>query len=258
MMGFKVMHNNLFIAMMLVYSGLATAEEGSLSMTTGIDYSSGKYGQAEKTNITYVPLTAKYEVDRWSFKGTLAWLTIDGPGGVTGDGTVVDNGTDERAIESGFGDIVASATYSALQLEQQKFYVDVGAKVKLPTASERKGLGTGKTDYAVSVDLYKTFDRFTLLGTLGYKVFGDPAGVDLNNVWFGTVGGVYKLDQKNSAGLTVDMREATTESSTKLLEYTLFYSYKFNDTYKLQTYLSAGDTRSSADFGGGAMLGISW
>lgn len=236
------------------------AEEGTWAFTSGMDYSEGDYGQSIKTKITYIPFTGRYEINRWSFKATLPWLHIEGPGGVAGDGRVItgnSTGT-TRTSKSGQGDIVAAATYSALMLNEQKFYLDLTAKVKLPTASESQGLGTGETDYTAAADAYKMFGNFTALATLGYRWLGEPAGVDLHNVWFGTVGGVYKINPQNNIGFTIDLREATSDSGTNLREYTLFYSHKFNETYKLQTYLVHGDTRSSLDWGGGAMLSILW
>lgn len=239
---------------------LNVAADPRLSFTTGLDYSSGAYGQSEKTRITYVPFITKYELDdRWTFKAVVPWLRIDGPGGVTADSRITTGTSiNRRTSESGLGDIVLGTTYSALQLEAQKLYIDIGAKIKLPTASESKGLGTGKTDYTLSTDIYKTFERVTLLGTVGYKVLGDPSGVALNNVWFSTVGAVYKLDDHNSMGATLDLRQATTDQATGLREYSVFYSHKFNQTYKLQTYVVAGDTTSSVDIGAGAMLAVQW
>ena len=248
------------LAITLFFANASYAAENNLTFTTGVDYSSGKYGQSEKTKITYIPLTGKYETGQWTLKLTVPWLEIDGPGGVSGDGIVVitDTTNNKTTVESGLGDIVAGITYSAFQLDSQKIYIDIGAKVKIPTASKSKGLGTGETDYALLADVYKTFDQLTILGTIGYRVLGDPSGINLNNVWFATVGGAYKFDSRNSASFTVDLREPTTKSSTSLREYTLFYSHKFNDTYKLQTYLVTGDTTSSLDFGAGAMIGVSW
>lgn len=186
-------------------------------------------------------------------------MRIEGPGGVSADSRITTGGTvNRRTTESGLGDIVLGSTYSALQLNTQKFYVDVGAKVKLPTASESKGLGTGKTDYTVTTDAYKTLDHLTLMGTLGYKVLGDPSGAKLNNVWFTSIGAVYKIDDLNNLGAVLDLRQATTDQNTGLREYTVFYAHKFNQTYKLQTYAVVGDTTSSVDFGAGAMLAVSW
>ncbi len=253
------MNYKIYLALIAGLTQMPAYAEGTLGFTTGVDYSSGKYGQSEKTRITYVPLIAKYELDRWSFKAVVPWLRIDGPGGVSADSRINTGAVvTRRTVESGLGDVVLGATYSALMLNEPKFYMDIGAKVKLPTASESKGLGTGETDYTLSTDVYKTLDQLTLMGTLGYKVLGDPSGVNLNNVWFTSIGAVYKIDDQNSLGATMDLRQATTDQSTGLREYTVFYSHKFNETYKLQTYAVAGDTTSSVDYGAGAMLAISW
>lgn len=238
----------------------AWAESGKTTFTTGFDYSTGKYGQAEDTKITYIPLIGKYEQDRLTLKLTVPYIKIEGSGGVTPDSRVVGAipTGNARVSESGLGDVVFGATYNALELHSQKTYIDIGAKIKLPTASESRGLGTGKVDYSVLADAYKTVGKNTLIGTVGYKVFGDPDGVNLNNVFFVSLGTSYKLDDKNSLGASVDLRERTTDSSTGLREYSVFHSHKFDNTYKLQSYLVFGDTRSSVDVGGGMMLGINW
>ncbi|MCE2680646.1 MAG: hypothetical protein LW629_09420 [Burkholderiales bacterium] len=254
------MKNVLIAAAAALIGSQALAQESKFSMTTGVDYSTGKYGQAEDTKITYVPFTGKWEKDRLTLKVTVPYLRIDGPGGVNADSRVVTNITTNktRTVADGLGDVVLGATYTAVELPADKVFIDVGAKVKLPTASESKGLGSGKTDYTLVSDIYKTIDQVTLIGTVGRRFFGDPVGVDLRDVWFGSAGVVYKLDGKQSIGTSVDVRQRTTATSTSLREYSVFHSYKFNSSYKLQTYVVVGDTTSSVDLGGGMMLGVSW
>lgn len=254
------MNKNLIALLFAVASTAAHAADTKLVFSTGLDYSSGKYGQTEDTNITYVPFTGKYEMDRWTFKATVPYIQIDGPANVTPDSRVVVNpGTRAvRTKESGLGDVVLNAAYSTYSNTEQQLYIDIGGKVKLPTADEKKGLGSGKADYSIYSDVFKTYGNVTLLGTLGYKVFGDPDGINLNNVLFGSAGFSYKLSQADSIGFVVDVRERTTDGSTALREYSVFYSHKFDDTYKLQTYLVTGDTTSSVDIGGGAILAVTW
>lgn len=252
------MKKSLF-AILLAISFSAHANEPKLIFSTGLDYSSGKYGQAEDTRILYLPITGKYEIDRWTFKATVPYIQIEGPANVTPDSRVVVNTLRPvRSKESGLGDTVLSAGYNALSSLEQQLYVDVGGKVKLPTADETRGLGSGKTDYSIYTDVFKTQGNITWLGTLGYKIFGDPTGLNLNNVLYGSAGFSYKLSPVGSAGFIVDLRERTTDASTALREYSLFYSHKFDETYKLQTYLVTGDTTSSVDIGGGAILAVTW
>lgn len=247
------------VALMLL-AGTAQADSPKLTLSTGLDYSTGKYGQAEETKIKYVPFTAKYEMDRWTFRSTIPYIEIDGPANVLPDSRVViGNATRaNRTRESGLGDVVVSAFYSAYENTADKIYMDIGAKVKLPTADEKRGLGSGKTDYSLQADLFKTMGQATVFSTLGYKFFGDPTGVNLKNVPYATLGLSYKLSPKNTIGTAVDVRSKTTETATGLREYSIFYSHKIDETYKVQTYLVTGDTRSSVDLGGGAMLAVTW
>jgi len=255
------MRKTLFAALLLTICIQASADEIQYGFTTGFDFSTGKYGQSADTRIKYIPFTSKIEYDRWLFKTTVPWLEIDGPGGVTGDSQIIiQENVNKHTRESGVGDVISSLTYTTFQSVEQKFTLDVGAKVKFATASVSKGLGTGKNDYSAQFDAYKTFNKLTLIGTLGYKVFGKPdlSNYDLDNIWFGTLGGAYRFNAANSAGLLVDLRQAAWKYNTNICEYTLYYSHRFSPTYNVQSYISTGDTRSSVDFGAGLMLGVSW
>src|SRR5437867_189613 len=58
----------------------APAEQWTLS--TGFDYTTGKYGQSSSTNIFTIPVIARYAYDRWTFKLTIPWTRISGPADV--------------------------------------------------------------------------------------------------------------------------------------------------------------------------------
>ena len=251
----------IVFALLLLVSITSSADTGAFSFSTGVDYSSGKYGQADTTDITCIPFTSKYELNRLTLKLTVPWIQIVGTGAVTGGSNniiVLGKSNMARTRESGLGDVITSATYTVIESPSNKFILDATAKVKFGTASFSRGLGTGENDYIVEADAYKTFEQTTLFGTLGYRVLGDPNYINLNNVWFGSLGAAYKFDAANSAGAYVDLRQATSDVGTSLREYTAYYVHKFNEQYKLQTYLMHGDTSSSADWGGGLMLGYSW
>ena len=71
--------------------------------------------------------------------------------------------------------------YDVLNSERRGMALDLMGRVKFGTADADKGLGTGEQDFTVRADLYKYLEQFTLLGSVGYKFRGDPAGVDLEN-----------------------------------------------------------------------------
>ena len=258
----KNLRNTLVIAMGL--TGLVTqiafaADAGVFSVTSGVDYSSGKYGSRDRTDITSVPVIGKYEVDSWTFKLTVPYVSITGPGNVSpGIGKFKGTTTTKRSTESGLGDIVAAATYNAYNGSNGGPVVDVTGKVKFGTADEKKGLGTGENDYIGQVDLYQSFGDFTALGTLGYRVYGDSSAARLDDVFFGSIGGSYKVAPGTSAGVIYDYRPAITRNGSAVSEATAFVNHKINDNWKAQAYLVKGFANGSPDYGVGALVGYTF
>lgn len=246
----------------LTFQALEADAAGVLSLTSGVDYSSGKYGQSEVTDITYIPFMAKYETGDTTIKLTVPWLEIKGPGDVVGGNAPIVLGQSNRPVttESGLGDVVLTGAQTIAKLgEDRPLIIDVTGKVKFATASASKGLGTGKNDYSVALDVYQPINSsVTAFGDVGYKIMGDPSGFNLNNVWFATAGTSYKFNQTTSTGFMVDVRQATQDTSTASRELTVFLSHKLNAQYKLQSYVTRGFSDASADWGGGAMLAVTF
>jgi len=241
---------------------IAAFADGAFSLTSGADYSTGKYGQSQSTDITYIPFIAKYETDDNIIKLTIPWLQITGPGDVIGSDAIVirDGANRKRTTESGLGDIVLSATHTIANFgETRPLTLDLTGKIKFATASKTKRLGTGENDYILELDAYKPIsDPATLFGGLGYKRIGDPDGINLNNVWFGSLGVSYRINPLNNVGIMADYRQSTLNTSEPLREVTAFFTHKFNAQYKLQSYITHGYSSASVAWGGGLMLGYTF
>jgi hypothetical protein len=232
-----------------------------VTLGTGFDYTSGKYGGTQTTDILYLPFYAKYETGPWILKLTVPYIRVTGPGNVVGAGAdrvTLPEGTTERRTASGLGDIVGSAFYNVLSERSAPVGLDLGVKVKLGTADKDEGLGTGKTDYSLQADAFKLLGAVTAFGSLGYRVYGDPAGVDLKNVFYGSVGGSYKLSSETSAGLAYDFRPAITPGGGKVSELSAFVSHRLSRDWKLQVYGVTGFADASPDFGVGAQIAYSY
>ena len=50
-----------------------------IKLGAGFDYSRGDYGFTEDTIVTLVPLNLSVDKDRWAFKATVPFITIEGP-----------------------------------------------------------------------------------------------------------------------------------------------------------------------------------
>jgi hypothetical protein len=228
------------------------------SFSAGMDYSRGRYGGGEVTETWYVPLTLKRETESSTLKVTLPWVRITSPSGgnvidVDPSGHPIYDGTGPRITEEGVGDMMVSYTWSVWSRPKNGFLLDLGGKVKLATADESKGLGSGKHDFSVLTDVYYLADAFTPFATVGYRMPGDPAGMSLRNQWFGTLGLGYKLSSANSAGLMWDLRQASRPGSEGGNEATLYWVHKFRPDLKLQTYAVRGFSTVSPDWGLGCL-----
>ncbi len=98
---------------------------------------------------------------------------------VTSD--TVTQATSRHGSANGIGDTFVSLSYNILQEDSDMPGVSMHAGVKLPTADEDKGLGTGKIDYQTGLELSKGLGRWFLDGGIDYNILGDPDGYDLDN-----------------------------------------------------------------------------
>ncbi len=171
----------------------------------GAEYTRGDYGAGfDETRLWYFPFSLHEETVLWAWSVTVPYLVVRGPGRVVpggggssraaaGQGTgvmghaVVSTGGAAGATrtDSGMGDVVLSAS---VRLAEEgpggRPRVDLTGTLKLATADENRRLGTGENDYAAEIGLEKGL----FYAALGYKVYGDPPGLELDDVFYGLVG----------------------------------------------------------------------
>ena len=255
-MKYAILAVSLVSSLALTSMQTAYAGEGeSFTLETGAHYSTGKYGGTQSTEILYIPVTGKYRSGPWTTKVTVPYLQITGPANViNGVGqTVAATGT-ARTTRSGMGDIVASLSNTVYYDASAGLFANLTGKVKLGTASSTQGLGTGKNDYAAQAELYQVKQDLTTFGTLGYQIYGRPAGYQLNNAFYGTLGASYKVDQDTSGGILLSLGQKITTTGSTRAKALLFASRKLDNTWKMQGYLLRGFTRSVPDWGAGVTV----
>jgi hypothetical protein len=228
---------------------------GTLTLSAGVDYSTGKYGDVASTDILYLPVAAKYEIDKWILKLTVPFIQVTGPGNVVRDvGVVANRAAGPRRTESGLGDVILGVSRNVYDGRESGTLVDLTGKIKFGTASFSKGLGTGETDFSPQIDLtQRVTQAITAFGSVGYKFVGDPSGVDLHNVLYGEAGGSYKFAPTTSAGLILFLSEAESSSGPQR-ELTAFVNQQLGERWKLLGYVLHGFANGSPDWGGGAVL----
>lgn len=234
----------------------ALAADGTVSVGTGFNYISGRYGTATTTDVTSIPFLLKYETADWTLKLTLPYLYVSGGTSVIPGVGGADNRNprSRTASAEGLGDVVAAATYAAYYDSASALGVDLTGKVKFGTADRDKGLGTGENDYSAQVDVYKGYGHFTVFGGMGYTALGSSPYLSLNNVFNLTLGGAYKLNDLTTAGLTYDARERVTSTSGAMSEAMAYVSHKIDKHWKSQFYLLKGFETGSPEWGAGANI----
>jgi hypothetical protein len=230
--------------------------ERRLKLSLGYHYSTGTYETSDTTVIHYVPLTTKADWGRWSIQGTLPYLRISGPAGFAeGPAGPIQTTSGEA---DGLGDILLRGVYALSPLTSWMPPVDLVGVVKLPTASRSDGLGTGEFDFGFEADFWWAFGDFVPFGTVGCRYLGSPPETDLDTVFIGSLGGLYRFAETVSAGLLLDYRPSPAATIGQRLELIPFVSWRVTDHWSADLYVSAGLAEGSPDAGTGLQLGYTW
>lgn len=231
----------------------AQAEEPHIQVNLGVDYSSGDYGDVEDTDFLAIPIGVKYQADNFYLKASTSWIEVEGPSGVIpGDGGVTPGAPGgEVTSRSGVGDLWLTAGYS-LPVGNATWFDAVG-KVKLPTASEEKFLGTGSTDFTAQGEVLHSLGNVSLAAYGGRRFNGSSEVFDLRDVWLAGAG-VYVSADRVMVGLDYDWRQASTPTGPDISEATASLTYKLSDALRLQGYGYTGFADGSPDLGGGMQV----
>jgi hypothetical protein len=197
----------LMLATVVPVAGVAA----QLQFSTGVEFSSGDYGQGVRTETFTVPFAARLSFGHFSLRASIPYVRVRGPADVTvviedsggsrgssgdsgsgdsgsgdsgsgdsgsgdsgggdsgssgssgsgssgsGSGGTASGGTTTTEVltfaadrdEQGFGDASFALAYSFVDIGSTPLYLDLTARVRVPTGKQSVGLGSGTTDYAM-------------------------------------------------------------------------------------------------------------
>lgn len=150
-------------------------------------------------------------------------------------------------VRSGIGDVSLGAAYMIPETVLG-FGLDLSARVKVPTASRSKGLGTGKADVAVKAEVSKTFSPISLFASVGYRVLGKPAGLALHNAWTASAGASVALGRSVLIA-SYDYRESTSALSRDSHEVFGAFNTPVSKALSVTLYGTGGLSKGAADYG---------
>lgn len=234
---------------------LAVLPALTLAQTTvsvGVEYAEGKYGEPEKSTTWTAPFTIKHETGPWMLKANIPYVRSSGTAAAGGDRFNL-----VKQSQEGWGDLTATVAYDVIDHGPEGLVVGIGAKAKWATADHSKDLlTTGRNDYSAFVELLKSFGPVSVFATLGRTKKGDPDGTDYRNPWFSSLGASYKFSDELTAGVMHDFRQRLTPRGAQVSEMTVYVERKFAGAYKIQFYLLRGLADASPDLAIGATLGM--
>lgn len=289
---------SLFSGAALLFSTSALAEQPqktepkksteSWRISTGINYSTGGYGELTDTKVISAPVSLKYKKGNFSMRVSVPYVRVDGPGSLiqtpegsgggsgsgsgggsdnsgsgssnsgsgssgSGGGEIVDSGgTAIASKRSGFGDVVVAATYS-FDLGSG-FYIDASGKVKIPTASTAKRLGTGEVDITPALDLVKEVGPATFYVHGRRKFAGKPTGSLIRSTWGAGAGASVRASKTVTIGADYDWQQSSLIGNRATSDVTGWASVRLNRKVNVSAFASTGLNSNSADFAGGLSI----
>lgn len=234
----------------------------AMELSTGLEHQEGDYGTGERIETLSVPTSLRIGVGQVQFSATLPYLRIDAPGNVVGGGgtgflglPIIVDPTQPAARErrEGIGDLRLGAAYT---VPSAAVGLTFTGQLKVPTASERKGLGTGEFDYAVGAELSKTLGRVTPFVGVGYTMPGDPEGFDLRNSLSARAGLAAQMGPRVRGHVAYGYAQSLSPLFPDEQQISTGLNAGISDRLSLGIYGNAGLSEGAPDIGAGVQIGF--
>ncbi|HET7083360.1 MAG TPA: hypothetical protein VFI23_01210 [Rhizomicrobium sp.] len=232
-----------------------------VTLSSGLDFSSGKYGAGQTTDILMSLTDITLQRGDFRFSGSLPYLDIKGPdsviAGSNGVPVAIRRGVSAiRTKRSGWGDLNLAATWSVPSEDIDDFQVDLTGRVKVATANAEKGLSSGENDFDFSVDVAREIGIWTPFVNFGYRVPGRPSAYSLVSAPSFSVGTTLQIGDQlvGQAAYEFDGTISNTLADSQQLLASL--SWLCTDKLTVTTYVTRGVSAGAAQVGTGLL--VSW
>lgn len=246
-------HPLLFLAATIALTQMAAADDFSLNI--GQDFSNGDYGEETESDVNVTTFGGRLRLGDWSLAASSGYIDL----GAEPDTIITLPGGREILLREGeeikgFTDLVVSASGLLFEEGDRAPGVFLFSSVKLPTADDENGLGTGAADYSASLEFSKTFGSSIIYAYGGGRVRGDSDVIETRNSINAGLGVQQLIGDKLVAALSYDYRGASFEGGDEAQEVTLLVSWQATKRLTLSSYAYTGFTDASPEFGAGLLV----
>ncbi len=228
-----------FIVALLLITAISApgwAQDGRKYVEISGGYLTGDFGTPLKSDLYYISPAIGYVAPRYEVTITAPYLRL----------------TNELAgqtnTESGIGDILLRGGYVLMPETNGGTSLDGLFAIKIPTADEAKGLGTGETDLGASISLHQRFEKYRMSLMGGYIKIGDPALVDFNDLYVYGIG-ITREFRTTEISASFEGRRALLPGSDGPQEIHLRFFHLLNQDYSIKGGAFAGLNDGGPDFG---------
>src|SRR5215467_9182621 len=249
---------------------VAASADPNWQVGSSVTHSSGDYGTGSTTSITYVPFSIRRLFDSGDITLVIPYLSITGNCGVTllsgtpnrtggtcpttttttARGKQVTRTTQTRTTQSGLGDILLRGRYYVLDGTATAPTVALIAREKFPTADSAKGLGTGRFDETLGVELTQRLpSNFVAFGDTGYTFIGHVQGVGLRNQWYYDLGLGYYFTKTLLGSVYYEEWRAVVQGLQNPQDLLFALNWTVTDAFRLNSALQIGLSDGAPDYG---------
>ncbi len=182
----------------------AAAEDGRSYLDLSAGFKTGDFGTPVTSSLYYLAPAFGYVAPRYDVSVTVPYLAL------------TSEAAGQSTTDTGIGDVIVRGG-AELWPAGHGLSLYTSLSVKLPTADETKGLGTGETDVGAFATLSSDLEALRLSLFAGYIKVGEPRGQSLNDVLLYGLGLSGALGQTHLYG-SLEGRTATVPGADDPLE----------------------------------------
>ena len=223
----------------LISLNLTAAETSKFSVNYGLHYGTGFFEHDSDNRVTAFIFSGSYKPSSThTYKLSLSYNRVEFPQ------------SSAQKQREGTGDMLAAYKYRHFFSKARRI-IDLETKVKIPTADEDKGLGTGELDFSLMGSLYQHIDNYWIYTKIGHKWRGDSDTKNMDDGYFSKIGLSHRFNQRYSLGGNLAYHQASSSRSEERKEALLHLSYKLTKQIKTTVYTVRGYTDASPKWSGG-------
>jgi hypothetical protein len=212
------------------------AEEGRGYLDLGGGYKTGDFGTTITSDLYYFSAVLGYVAPRYDVSITVPHLSLKNAAGGS------------SSTETGIGDVILRGGSVLVPEGPNGFSLNGTLAVKLPSADETRGLGTGEIDYGAFLGLHQRLEDYSLSLSGGYIKIGDPYVINYNDIPLYGIG-ISRLFGRTEGAVSLEGRGAMVSGAENPLEVNVGFFHVLSVDYAVRGNAFKGLNNGGPDHG---------